>query len=63
MRCILHAQGMGCQPEEPKQAEPWAQENLMGFYKAKYQCKMGDVRTEHSPAKKDLVVLLDSSWT
>lgn len=25
--------------------------------------KFGDVKTEHSPAKKDLGVLLDGSWT
>lgn len=28
-----------------------------------YQYKLGDVRVEHSPAKKDLGVLVDGRWT
>lgn len=59
-----------CPPEEPRQAEQWAQENLTGSSKAK--CKVciwdmeqllsaqaGGVRMEHSPAIKDLVVQMD----
>ena len=64
---------MGCYPERPRQAEQWVQENLMRFNKAKckvlhlgnlhHQYKLGDGRVEHSPAKKDLGILVDSSWT
>ena len=69
-----HTSHTGCHPERPRQAEQWAQENLMTFNKAKckvlhlghikphYKCKLGDVRIEHSPAKKGSVVLVDSSW-
>ena len=51
--------------------EQWAQVNLMRFNKSKckvlqlghghphYQYKLGDVRMEHSSAKKDLGVLVD----
>ena len=28
-----------------------------------YQHKLGDVRIEHSPAEKDVGVLVDGSWT
>jgi len=28
-----------------------------------YQYKLGDKRIEHSPAKKDLGVLVDGRWT
>ena len=55
--------------------EQWAQENLMRFNKTKcnvwhlghcnphYQYKLGGVRIEHSPAKRDVGVLVDGSWT
>ena len=51
--------------------EKWAQVNLMKFSKAKckvlhlsqvdphYQYKLGDKRIEHSPAEKDLGVLVN----
>ena len=51
--------------------EQWAQVNLMRFNRAKckvlhlgygnphYQYKLGDVRMEHSPAEKDLGVLMN----
>ena len=56
---------------DPRRFEQWAQENLMRFIKAKckvlhlgssnlyYQYKLGDVRIEYSPAKRDLGILLD----
>ena len=55
----------------PSRDEQWAQGNLMKFNKSKckvlrlgpgnshYQYKLGDVRIEHSPAKKNLGVLVD----
>jgi len=55
--------------------EQWAQENIMRFNKSKYrvlhldhgnpcyQHKLGAVRVEPSPAKKDLGVLMGGSWT
>ena len=55
--------------------EQWAQESLTRFNKCKCgilhlghgnphcQYKLGDIRMEHSPAKKVLGVLVDGSWT
>ena len=54
---------MGCHSETPRQAELWAQENLMRFNRSNgrsapgswqplHQYKLGDVRMEYSPAKK-----------
>ena len=52
----------------------WAKENIkrrtakckvlyMGHSNPQYQCKLGDRRIEHSPAEKDLGLLVDGSWT
>jgi len=35
----------------------------LGHSNPHYQYKLGDVRMEHSPAEKDLGVLVDGSWT
>jgi len=63
---------MSCHPARLKQ---WAQMNIMRFNKSKfrllhldrgnphYQYKLGDKSIEHSPAEKDLTVLVDGSWT
>ena len=60
---------MGCHQERAKQAEQWAQVNLMRFSKAKckvlcmshgnphYQYKLGDESMEQSLAEKYLQVL------
>jgi len=62
---------MGCHPEGPRQAQAAGLVNLMGFNEAKckvlhlghsnphYQYSLEDVRVEHSPAGKDLGVLVD----
>ena len=50
--------------------EQWAQENLMRFNKVMCkvlhlgsQYKLPDVRMEHSPARRELELLVDGSWT
>jgi len=57
--------------EDLYRLDMWAQENIMRFNKSKckvlcmghgnscYQYKPGDVGTEHSPAEKDLGILVD----
>ena len=69
--CGRHAQGTGCQPEIPRQAEQWVQMRLVRFSKSKckvlnldhgnsyYLYKLGDVRVEHGPDEKDIRVLMD----
>ena len=64
-----------CYSERPRQDEQWAQVNIMRFNKTKCkilhqgcgnphcQYRLGDVRMEHSPDKKDPEVLVDGSWT
>ena len=59
----------------PDRLEQWAQVNHMRFNKTNckilhvgrgnshFKYKLGDVRNECSPAKKDLGVLVDGSWT
>ena len=57
-----------------RHAEQWAQRKLMRLNESGckactwvmaatcFQYKLGDVRMEHSPAKKDLRVLMDGNW-
>ena len=68
-------EGLGAIQRDLDRLEKLAQENLITFNKSQcnilhlshgnphYECKLGDKRIEHSPAKKDLGVLVDGNWT
>lgn len=55
------AEGWDDIQRDSERLKQWAQKNLMRFNKSK--CKLEDIRTEYSPAGKDLGMLMDGSWT
>jgi len=49
--------------QRPSQVRAVGPGEMQRFDKAKGQYQLGDERTEHSPAERDLGVVVDGSWT